>query len=82
MTALRRFRRSDHIPHVDSVVVAQEPRLKDHREAMRERLAQTLGLEIGEVSVKLKSAEGLGALGGALYHWLSKEPHGDVTGKA
>ena len=23
-----------------------------------------------------------GAIGGALYHWLSKEPHGAVTGKA
>ena len=23
-----------------------------------------------------------GALGGAVYHWLSKEPHGAVTGNA
>ena len=49
--------------NVDCVVVAQEPRLKDHRTAMRERLAEAMGLGLGEVSVKLKSAEHLGALG-------------------
>ena len=51
------------IVNVDSVLVAQEPRLKPHREAMREALARTLDIELEAMSVKLKSAEGMGALG-------------------
>jgi 2-C-methyl-D-erythritol 2,4-cyclodiphosphate synthase len=49
--------------NVDCVVVAQEPRLKAHRESMCRRLAETMGLDAGRVNVKLKSAEGLGSLG-------------------
>jgi 2-C-methyl-D-erythritol 2,4-cyclodiphosphate synthase len=51
------------IVNVDSVLVAQEPRLKQHRQAMREALARTLDIELEAMSVKLKSAEGMGALG-------------------
>lgn len=49
--------------NVDTTVVAEEPRLQPHVEAMRKQLAKTLGIGFGEVSVKATSPEGLGALG-------------------
>jgi 2-C-methyl-D-erythritol 2,4-cyclodiphosphate synthase len=51
------------VVNVDSTIVAEEPRLQPHIEAMRKQLATTLGIDLGEVSVKATSPEGLGALG-------------------
>jgi 2-C-methyl-D-erythritol 2,4-cyclodiphosphate synthase len=51
------------IVNVDTTIVAEVPRLADWLEAMRARLAETLGVEIDRVSVKAKRAERLGALG-------------------
>jgi len=51
------------IVNVDATVVAEGPRLADWLTAMRERLAETLGVGIDRVSVKAKRAEQLGALG-------------------
>jgi 2-C-methyl-D-erythritol 2,4-cyclodiphosphate synthase len=49
--------------NVDATLVAESPRLAGHLDAMRTRLAETLELPPGRVSVKAKRAEGLGALG-------------------
>lgn len=51
------------IANVDSTVVAQAPKLAPHIPAMRERIAQALGLDAGEVNVKAKTAEKLGPVG-------------------
>ncbi len=51
-----------HVVNVDCTVIAQEPRLAPHIEAMRENLSKLLGT--AQVNVKGKSPEGLGALGG------------------
>ena len=51
--------------NVDATVVAERPKLAPHREAMRRRIAELLGLEEGAVSVKATTHEGLGALGRA-----------------
>lgn len=51
------------VAQVDSVVVAQEPKLAPYFSAMRERLARTLGLESAQVNVKAKTTEGLEAVG-------------------
>jgi 2-C-methyl-D-erythritol 2,4-cyclodiphosphate synthase len=51
------------IVNVDTTIVAEVPRLADWLEAMRARLAETLGVEVDRVSVKAKRAERLGALG-------------------
>jgi 2-C-methyl-D-erythritol 2,4-cyclodiphosphate synthase len=51
------------IVNVDSTVILERPRLKDYRMAMRERLAQALGLDIDRVSVKFKTAEKVGPVG-------------------
>ncbi|MBO0709414.1 MAG: 2-C-methyl-D-erythritol 2,4-cyclodiphosphate synthase [Candidatus Dormibacteraeota bacterium] len=51
------------VGNVDSVIVAQQPRLAAHVREMASRLAQVL--EVGEerISVKATSPEGAGALG-------------------
>jgi 2-C-methyl-D-erythritol 2,4-cyclodiphosphate synthase len=51
------------IGNIDSVVIAERPRLAPHQAAMRENLATALGVEAGLVSVKVKSNEGCGAVG-------------------
>ena len=49
--------------NVDATVILERPKLKDYRTAIREKLAATLGLEVDRVSVKFKTAEGLGPVG-------------------
>jgi 2-C-methyl-D-erythritol 2,4-cyclodiphosphate synthase len=51
------------IVHVDSTVILERPKLKDYRDAIRERLAATLGLTLDRVSVKFKTAEKMGPVG-------------------
>ncbi len=52
-----------HVAQVDSVVIAQEPKLAPYFERMRETLARRLGLEPARVNVKAKTTEGLEAIG-------------------
>lgn len=49
--------------HVDSTVILERPKLKDYRQAIREKLAEALGLDVASVSVKFKTAERLGPVG-------------------
>jgi len=49
--------------NIDSTIVAQKPRLAPHVDAMRERLAATLGLSVDVVNVKAKTAEKMGPVG-------------------
>ncbi len=51
------------IVNVDSTVILERPKLKDYRDAIRARLAETLGLEMERVSVKFKTAEQVGPVG-------------------
>jgi 2-C-methyl-D-erythritol 2,4-cyclodiphosphate synthase len=51
------------IVNVDSTVILQRPKLKEYRGAIRESLARTLNLEVDRVSVKFKTAEGVGPVG-------------------
>ena len=51
------------IVNVDSTIVLERPKLKDFRQSIRERLAETLGLEVDRVSVKFKTAERVGPVG-------------------
>jgi 2-C-methyl-D-erythritol 2,4-cyclodiphosphate synthase len=55
--------RGFRIANVDSTIILERPKLKDHRQAMREKLAATLGLEMDVVSVKFKTAEKVGPVG-------------------
>ena len=51
------------IGNVDATVVAQEPRLAPFQAQIREGLAKQLGVDSSRVNVKLKSTDGLGAIG-------------------
>lgn len=51
------------IVNVDATVIAEAPRLGPHLAAMSKRLAETLGLPVDQVNVKVKSHEGLDSLG-------------------
>lgn len=63
-TAMQHVRAAGfEVGNIDSTIVAQAPRLAPHIEAMRERLAAALGIEVGQVSVKAKTAEKMGPVG-------------------
>ena len=49
--------------NVDSTVILERPKLKDYRNSIREKLADTLGLALDRVSVKFKTAEKVGPVG-------------------
>ena len=51
------------VGNVDATVIAERPKLAPHRDAMRAALAGALGIDAAAVSVKAKTAEGLGAEG-------------------
>ena len=54
------------IGNIDSTVIAQAPKLAPHIGAMRERIAQVLGVAADQVNVKAKTAEKLGPVGQGL----------------
>ncbi len=51
------------IGNIDSVIVAQKPKLAPHIQAIRERLAEILQIDFNLISVKAKTEEGLGFTG-------------------
>jgi 2-C-methyl-D-erythritol 2,4-cyclodiphosphate synthase len=51
------------IGNVDITVIAERPKIGPHREAIRERLATALGIDVSSVSVKGKTNEGMGWIG-------------------
>ena len=51
------------VAHLDATVVAEEIRIAPHREAIRSRLAESLGIDMGSVSVKATTTDGLGFIG-------------------
>jgi 2-C-methyl-D-erythritol 2,4-cyclodiphosphate synthase len=55
--------RGYRVVNVDSTIILERPKLKDFRDAIRAKLAATLGLEPERVSVKFKTAETLGPVG-------------------
>lgn len=51
------------VGNVDVTIVCEAPKIGPHREAMRARLAEVLGVDTGGVSVKATTTEGLGFTG-------------------
>ena len=57
---------ADHgwaVASVDLTIIAENVRIAPNREAMRERLAKTLGIDLGSTSVKATSTDGMGLIG-------------------
>ena len=62
--AVRRVREAGwSVGNVDCTIVAQAPKMAPHIPAMRERIAQALGVEQEQVNVKAKTAEKMGPVG-------------------
>ena len=61
--AARLKARGGEIVHVDLTFICEGPRIGPHRDAMRAKLAECLGLDAGQVSIKATTNEGLGFIG-------------------
>ena len=59
----RRARPAIAIGNVDLTLICEAPKIGPHREAMRARLAELLGVDVGAVSVKATTTERLGFTG-------------------
>lgn len=55
-----------HVVNVDSTIQLEAPKLRAHIDSMRKNIAGVLGIEIGCVSVKAKTGEGVDAVGNRL----------------
>lgn len=55
--------RGFQIVNADATIMLERPKLREHIDAMRDNLARVLSLEVGCVSVKAKTGEGLGEVG-------------------
>jgi 2-C-methyl-D-erythritol 2,4-cyclodiphosphate synthase len=51
------------VDNVDATIVAEQPRLRDFIDSMRQQLSQTLGIAPGQVSVKASTSAQLGFIG-------------------
>ena len=51
------------IGHVDVTIICEAPKIGPHRDAMRARLAQIMGISVAQVSVKATTTEKLGFTG-------------------
>lgn len=51
------------VANVDAVVVCERPKIRDHRDAMKENLANALGIEVSQVGVRGTTSEKLGFTG-------------------
>ena len=57
--------RGGRIANVDVTLICEAPKIGPHRQAMREKIAEILGLTLDRVSVKATTTEGLGYTGRA-----------------
>lgn len=51
------------IAHIDLTLICEQPRIGPHRDAMRQRIAEILQVDVSRVSVKATTTEGLGFTG-------------------
>jgi len=51
------------IDNIDATIVAEQPKLRDFIDQMRQQLSQTLGIAPGQVSVKASTSAQLGFIG-------------------
>ena len=55
--------RGYRLVNLDATVIAQAPKMAPHIPAMREHIAEALGVEVDRISVKATTEEGLGFTG-------------------
>jgi 2-C-methyl-D-erythritol 2,4-cyclodiphosphate synthase len=52
-----------HIQNLDTTIMLERPRLRPYVQAMRDKIAEVLEVDVGCVSIKAKTGEGLDAVG-------------------
>jgi len=52
------------VVNIDSTVIAEKPVLRDYIDTMRQKIGDTLGIDIEKVSVKASTNNGIGEIGG------------------
>jgi 2-C-methyl-D-erythritol 2,4-cyclodiphosphate synthase len=67
------------IVNIDATVIAEAPKLAGFIDRMRQNLSQTLGIEVGRVSVKASTANGVGCLGRG--KWIETQAIALIEGK-
>jgi 2-C-methyl-D-erythritol 4-phosphate cytidylyltransferase / 2-C-methyl-D-erythritol 2,4-cyclodiphosphate synthase len=55
--------RGGRIDHADVTIICEAPRIGPHREAMRARIAELLGMPLSSISIKATTTERLGFTG-------------------
>jgi 2-C-methyl-D-erythritol 4-phosphate cytidylyltransferase/2-C-methyl-D-erythritol 2,4-cyclodiphosphate synthase len=55
--------RGGRILNADLTLICERPKIRPHRDAMRARIAELLGLPVDRVSVKATTTEGMGFTG-------------------
>jgi 2-C-methyl-D-erythritol 4-phosphate cytidylyltransferase/2-C-methyl-D-erythritol 2,4-cyclodiphosphate synthase len=55
--------RGGMIAHLNGTLICEAPKIGPHREAMRARIAEICGIELGRVGVQATTNEGLGFIG-------------------
>lgn len=51
------------VNNIDSIVIAQEPKLASYLEKMKENIAQVLKIDKGKINIKATTTERLGSIG-------------------
>ena len=51
------------VSNIDATIVAEQPKLRDFIDGMRQHLSQALGISMSQVSVKASTSAGLGFVG-------------------
>ena len=51
------------VSQADVTIIAESPRMTDHKAALRTRLAPALGISPADISIKAKTNEGMGWIG-------------------
>ena len=51
------------ILHCDVTLICERPKIGPHRDAMRARIAEILGMDVSRISVKATTTEGMGYTG-------------------
>lgn len=57
------YNKKFEIVNIDTTVFAQAPKIAPHEKEMKQRLADTIGIDPGRINIKATTTEGLGVIG-------------------
>ena len=67
------YDRGFQISHIDTIIIAEEPKLNPYVKAMKESLCTHLKISPDDIGIKIKTNEGIGSIGrgGAIAVWAA-----------